>query len=144
MNAEALDYHFIDTNILVYAHDRSAGEKCDISKELIERLWESRLGCLSIQVLQEFYVNVTRKITRPLDTASARIIVEKLSQWKVHSPRVKDIVQAIDRQKTYRVSFWDAMIIQSAAQLGCRKIWSEDLNPGQDYEGVKVENPFKF
>ncbi len=77
MNAEALDYHFIDTNILVYAHDCSAGEKCDISKEIIAKLWESHLGCLSIQVLQEFYVNVTRKIpghwTQPVRGTSSRI-----------------------------------------------------------------------
>ncbi len=133
---------FVDTNILVYAHDTSAGAKRDRAARLLEDLWESRLGCLSIQVLQEFYVNITRKVAHPLDSGVAARILADLSAWRVHAPEAKDVLGAIEIQRRYGVSFWDAMILQSAVQLGCEVVWSEDLNPDQVYEGVRVVNPF--
>jgi predicted nucleic acid-binding protein len=142
MNADP-GLQFVDTNILVYAYDTSAGRKHDIAKSLGESLWNSKDGCLSMQVLQEFYVTVTRKLSRPIEIPMAKQIVADLAYWKIHTPEIQDILAAIDFQTKYGISFWDAMIIQSAICLGCSQIWSEDLNPGQIYGGIKVVNPFK-
>lgn len=136
------DLQFIDTNILVYAHDKYAGEKYERAEKLIEALWESGNGCISIQVLQEFYTTVTTKIKNPLKSEIATEIISAISTWRVYSPEAKDVLRAIDIQRKNQIAFWDAMIIFSAARLGCRVIWSEDLNDGQVYEGVKVSNPF--
>jgi predicted nucleic acid-binding protein len=133
---------FVDTNILVYAHDTSAGAKRDRAARLLEELWESRNGCLSVQVLQEFYVNITRKVARPLDSGVAAQILTDLSVWRVHAPGVQDVLDAIGIQRRYGLAFWDAMILQSAARLGCETVWSEDLNSDQVYEGVRVVNLF--
>jgi predicted nucleic acid-binding protein len=133
---------FLDTNILLYAHDLSAGSKHEISKHLVEELWQTGVGCVSLQVLQEFYVNVTRKIPRPLEHNLARQLVADLSQWRLHVPDVDDVLQAIDLQNSYQLSFWDAMVLHSAARLGCNKLYSEDLSHGQIYGDVRVINPF--
>ena len=133
---------FVDTNILIYAHDRSAGQKHIRAKELLRELWERRSGCVSIQVLQEFYVNVTQKVEKPLIPESASQIIADLAVWEVHRPGVDDVLDAIHLQGRYQLSFWDAMIITSALQLGCGTVWSEDLNPGQSYQQVTVLNPF--
>lgn len=134
---------FVDTNVLIYAHDQSAGAKHERASALLKELWENSNGCLSVQVLQEFYVNVTRKIAKPLDVDTAKRVIADLGQWTVHSPNVEDVVEAIDAQGRFKLSFWDSMIITSAARLGCSIVWSEDLNDGQNYDGVKVINPFK-
>ena len=133
---------FVDTNILIYAHDSSAGGKHDKAKALVNELWQSGDGCLSIQVFQEFYVNVTRKLAIPLSPEAAIEIITDLSTWQVHSPNASDLIDAIGLQTRRQISFWDAMILTSARQLGCRTLWSEDLNAGQNYEGVEVRNPF--
>ena len=132
---------FVDTNILVYAHDRSAGEKHHRAKELIRMLWDSGGGCLSVQVLQEFYVNVTRKVPQPLGSSTAAAIVADLAAWELHCPSSADVQDAIRLEQRYGLSFWDAMILSSAQALGCSVVWSEDLNPGQDYAGVRVLDP---
>lgn len=133
---------FVDTNVLVYANDISAGIKREQARDLVARLWAQRAGCLSMQVLQELYVNLTRKVPQPLDGATASRIVSDLSQWQVHSPEPPDLLAAIEIHQRNQISFWDAMIVRSAARLGCVRIWSEDLNSGQFYEGIRVENPF--
>jgi predicted nucleic acid-binding protein len=133
---------FVDTNVLIYAHDVSAGAKYAHARELLGRLWDSAEGCLSIQVLQEFYVNVTRKVARPLAREVAAQIIAEMSVWQVHRPGVEDVLDAIRLQDRYQLSFWDAMIIASAIQLDCRTLWSEDLNPGQVYDQVTVLSPF--
>ena len=104
-------------------------------------LWQNENGCLSVQVLQEFFVTVTKKIARPISSASAAQIINDLGLWEVHSPQTEDILTAIHLQSHYQISFWDAMIISSAQKLGCKILWSEDLNDGQDYGGVVVRNP---
>jgi len=109
----------------------------------MEKCWKKENGCLSIQVLQEFFVTVTRKITLPLDHQTARQIVADLAQWRLHAPNASDLLQAIDLQSEYQLSFWDAQVVQSAASLGCKQILSEDLNHGQVYADVQVINPFK-
>jgi predicted nucleic acid-binding protein len=133
---------FVDTNVLVYAHDRSAGIKYDRASALLERLWSDRNGCLSLQVLEEFYVTVTGKVRQPLPETQAAGIVADLTAWRVHSPGIRDLLDALVIQQRYHVSLWDALILRSAARLGCKVIWSEDLSAGQDCGGVHVANPF--
>ena len=133
---------FVDTNILVYAHDRSAGVKHIQASDLLLDLWQTRSGCLSIQVLQEFYVTITRKVAMPLAYTEAAAIVGNLTHWRVYAPGPKDLLGAIDLEHRCQISFWDAMIVHSAARLGCKLIWSEDFNPGQIYDGIRLLNPF--
>lgn len=133
---------FVDTNVLIYAHDRSAGMKHDRARSLLQELWDSRAGCLSIQVLQEFYVNITGKVALPLSPETAAEIITDLSAWQIHRPDVSDILEAIRLQTRLQLSFWDAMIIASANKLGCHTVWSEDLNAGQTYGDAVVQNPF--
>jgi len=133
---------FVDTNVLIYAHDRSAGPKHERARGLLQELWRERTGCLSIQVLQEFYVNVTRKVAAPLSPEAAAQIIADLAVWEVHRPDVSDVLEAIRFQTSLQLSFWDAMILTSARQLGCRVLWSEDLSAGQAYDTVTVRDPF--
>ncbi|NJN84555.1 MAG: PIN domain-containing protein [Caldilineaceae bacterium] len=137
------EFQFVDTNVLVYAHDVSAGFKYEQAQALLGRLWESGNGCLSIQVLQEFYVVVTRKVAKPLHPDRVSPIINSLGKWSVHSPTVDDLQAAISLQSRYGISFWDAMIVRSAVRLGCLTLWSEDLNAGQRYENLVVANPFQ-
>jgi predicted nucleic acid-binding protein len=132
---------FVDTNILVYAYDPTAGAKYECARDLVSRLWNRREGCLSTQVLQEFYVTVTRKLARPLGSEEASGIVSDLSEWTIHRPTVSTILAAVRIETRHHISFWDALIVASASELGCTTIWSEDLNPGQVYETVAVANP---
>lgn len=134
--------YFLDTNILVYAYDLSAGQKHLRAAQLIEECWENENGCLSLQVLQEFFVTVTQKISPPLDHHVARQIVADLTHWRLHAPDADDLLQAIDYKQNYQLSFWDALIIQSAACLGCEKLFSEDLIHDHRYGDVHVINPF--
>ena len=143
MNADPKVAYFLDTNILVYAYDRSAGQKHNLAVQLIEGCWENENGCLSIQVLQEFFVTVTRRITTPLDPQTARQIVADLAHWRLHSPQPSDLLQVIDFQQGHQLAVWDAQVVQSAASLGCKQLLSEDLHHGQVYSGVQVINPFR-
>jgi len=138
----ASNLQFVDTNILIYAHDRSADDKHQIALTLVRDLWANRVGCLSIQVLQEFYVNITRKVAHPLSLETAARIVADLAAWEVHRPSVDDVLNAIRVQEHHQISFWDAMIIVSAQQLGCATLWSEDLGTGQVFDMVTVRSPF--
>jgi predicted nucleic acid-binding protein len=133
---------FIDTNILIYAHDHSAGAKHEQARSLLKEVWEERTGCLSIQVLQEFYVNVTRKVSQPMSPDAASQIVADLAVWQVHRPDVGDVLEGIRLGSARQLSFWDAMILTSARRLGCAILWSENLSHGHTYEGVQVRNPF--
>lgn len=140
--SEDENLQFVDTNVLIYAHDQSAGAKRDQAKQLLTDLWQQRTGGISIQVLQEFYVNVTQKVAKPLAPEEAAQIISDLSAWQVHRPGLEDVLNAIRLQTKNKISFWDAMILSSAIALGCEIIWSEDLNPGQKYEMLTVKNPF--
>jgi predicted nucleic acid-binding protein len=134
---------FVDTNILVYAHDTSAGDKRRLASDLVVRVARARSGMLSIQVLVELLVTVTRKIPHPLLMAEAIEIVDDLSTWKVHEPRAGDVTAAARIAVRYGISVWDAMIVHAAAELGASVLWSEDLSHGQLYEGVQVQSPFE-
>lgn len=133
---------FVDTNILLYAYDAGSGARHRRARELVGTLGRTRQGVLSVQVLQEFYVNATRKIATPLSAADARGRLETLGRWPTHSPLASDVLVASEIAKQHRLSFWDAMIIRSANRMDCAVLWSEDLNPGQLIEGVTVRNPF--
>lgn len=132
---------FVDTNILVYAHDRSAGDKHTRAVEIVAELWRSRRGCISVQVLQELYVVGLKRI--PLaQSAVLRTILADLCLWRVHSPSGQDVLEVITLSERYQISFWDAMIVHSSITLGCATLWSEDLNSGQKIASVQVINPF--
>lgn len=134
---------FVDTNILVYADDRDAKAKHEIARDLILELWDDRSGVLSIQVLQEFYVTVTRKLKKPLSSAKAQEVVEEYLTWAVVENTGALLTAAIDLQQKAQLSFWDAMVVQAAIEAGCTKLYSEDLNDGQHFGSVIVVNPFK-
>jgi predicted nucleic acid-binding protein len=135
-------FRFIDTNILVYAYDSSARRKHTAAARLVEQCWENEDGCISIQVLHEFYITVTQKIARPLEYQHARQFIADLAHWHVHTPEAEDVLQAIDIRMKYQLSFWDAMALHSAAKMGCVQFVSEDLSHGEIYGTVQVINPF--
>ncbi|MBI4585980.1 MAG: PIN domain-containing protein [Planctomycetes bacterium] len=140
MNAEL---EFIDTNILYYAHDRTAGERREKAKSLIGRLEEEEKGALSIQVLQEFAVTAKLKAKPAIPLKQLEEIIEDLSDWMVFCPQPYDVIEALKIGERYDIAFWDAMIIHAAKELEATVLWSEDLNAGQNYGGVVVKNPFK-
>jgi predicted nucleic acid-binding protein len=134
---------FIDSNILIYAHDTDAGSKYHQAAEIMESLWDNHLGVLSPQVLQEFYVNVTRKIASPLPRRTARAIVEMYQSWCVDITHA-ELMAAFRIEDATRIGFWDALIVASALRAGAHRVLSEDLNPGQKILGLQIENPFKI
>ncbi|MFN8223711.1 MAG: PIN domain-containing protein [Gaiellales bacterium] len=134
---------FVDTNVLVYAYDTSAGVKHETARNLLRELWQSGTGCLSVQVLQELAVTLTQKIPTPLDTRTTTSILEDLTHWRIHEPGAADVVGALELRKRFQLSFWDAMLLRSAAELECVTLYSEDLNAGQRYGSVLVVNPFQ-
>lgn len=136
------DKVFVDTNILVYAHDLDAGQKHQSAASLVRVVWETENGVLSTQVLQEFYVNVTRKIPKPLAAARARGIVANYMNWQIEINGADTILFASEIEERHQLSFWDAMIVAAAIRVGAVELLTEDLNHGQVIEGVKIRNPF--
>jgi predicted nucleic acid-binding protein len=141
MSVEPLTSEFVDTNILVYAFDATAGGKRATAVELLTRLWVDRLGCISLQVLQEFYVATTRKLILPPEQALLQI--NRFCRWRVHRPSVEDVLAAIDLNRHHSVSFWDGLILQSAQASRCSILWSEDLSSGRRWGNLEVRNPFR-
>jgi len=135
------DRIFVDTNILVYAHDLSAGDRHTKAFALIESLWETETGITSTQVLQEFYVTVTRKIKNPLTPAKAREIIRNYLAWPVQINDPEMTIRASEIEEKNSLSFWDALIVAAALRMQGQKIITEDLNHGQIIEGILVENP---
>lgn len=133
---------FVDTNVLLYAYDRSAGPRHRRAAALIGELGERRAGAVSVQVLQEFYVNATRKIAEPLDHDAAVARLRAFSRWPLHTPGTRDVIAAAELAHRAQLSFWDAMIVRSAAVMGCQVLWSEDLQHGQRVGGVVIRDPF--
>lgn len=133
---------FVDTNVLLYAYDATAGARHEAAVALLDRLWKEQAGALSVQVLQEFFVNVTRNVAVPLAPEQATARLRSLARWRVHSPLADDVIAAAAWSARHQLSFWDAMIVRSAAELRCATLWSEDLNDGRAIEGVQVRNPF--
>jgi predicted nucleic acid-binding protein len=136
------DKTFVDTNVLIYAHDVDANAKHIIAKAVLQQLWSERTGVLSTQVLQEFYVNVTRKISSPLSKDLARHVVHTYAIWCAETTP-SEISTAFRIEDESGIGFWDALIVSSAAKSGAVRILSEDLNAGQRIAGILVENPFE-
>ncbi len=135
------DRTFVDTNILIYAHDVDAKSKQHVAKSLLAKLWSDRTGVVSMQVLQEFYVNVTRKISSPLPKNLARVVTNSYAIWCVETTTT-EISSAFRIEDESHIGFWDALIVASAAKSGASRILSEDLNARQMIAGVRIENPF--
>ncbi|MDD2277245.1 MAG: PIN domain-containing protein [Smithellaceae bacterium] len=135
------DRSFVDTNILVYAHDLSAKARHDMAFSVVERLWEEESGVISTQVLQEFYITVTRKVKEPLKPADAREIVRNYLAWPVQVNDPEMTIQASEIEEKNGISFWDALIVAAALRLKAKRILTEDLNHGQVIEGIVIENP---
>ena len=134
---------FVDTNILVYAEDRSAKGKHEVARDLLMDLWDDRSGVVSVQVLQEFYVTVTRKLKKPLSSAKAQEIVSEYLTWTVVANTGKLLTDAIELQQKAKLSFWDSLVVQAAIDAGCPALYSEDLSDGQRFGPVIIVNPFK-
>jgi predicted nucleic acid-binding protein len=137
------DRYFVDTNILMYAHDTAAGDKHVRAKALVEDLWENRSGVVSTQILQELAVNLRRKAKKPLDAKATRDIVSDYLAWQVVVNGGDSILEALDLEVRYQVSFWDALVVQAAQVSGAEILYSEDLSDGQAYGTVRVINPLR-
>jgi predicted nucleic acid-binding protein len=133
---------FVDTNVLVYAHNRSETHKQPIAQALLDKLWRDRTGVLSTQVLQEFYVVATRKFDPPLRRAAAREIVALYSAWPTVQVDVALILAASKRQDRHSFSFWDSLIVEAARRAGATRLLTEDLQAGRRLDGVRIDNPF--
>jgi predicted nucleic acid-binding protein len=137
------DRYFVDTNILMYAHENAAGEKHERAKTLVEELWRERTGVVSTQVLQELAVNLRRKAARPLDAKATREIVADYLTWQVVVNGGESILEALDLEARFQISFWDALLVQAAQASGAEILYSEDLSDGQAYGTVRVINPLR-
>ncbi|MGP0020672.1 MAG: PIN domain-containing protein [Candidatus Sulfotelmatobacter sp.] len=138
--------YFVDTNILIYAHDRSgshdpSGVKHERARQLMERLWTSGQGVLSTQVLQELCVNLRRKVANPVSVDELRALLRDYLSWEIVVNTPESVIQALEIETRYRTSFWDALILQAAEQCGATVLYSEDLAGKQSYGTVRVVNP---
>jgi len=131
---------FLDTNILLYCDDRAYISKQQRALELVLEHRAQRTGVVSLQVLQEYFVNATRKLG--LDSGLARQKVEDYSRFDVVEPVAVDILAAIDFHRLHRVSYWDALVLHCARKSGCRVVLTEDMQHGREIDGVRIVNPF--
>ena len=134
---------FVDTNVLVYFRDSRVKGKQERADQWLDFLWETRRGRLSRQVLQEYYTTVTRKLKPGLAPEEARADVRALFQWLAPVDPAALMESAWDLQDRFSLSFWDALIVGAAANLGCAHVLTEDLPSGQDLGGVEVVSPFE-
>jgi predicted nucleic acid-binding protein len=132
---------FVDSNILIYAHDADAGVKRERATLKLRELWESGTGRLSVQVLQEFYVNATQKLAAPLARSAAREVIKTYGVWVRHATTVETVTRATELAELARISFWDALVVASAEDVDAEELLSEDLNAGQAIAGIRIVNP---
>jgi len=135
------DKAFVDTNILVYAHDRVSGIKKERASALIENLWSTGGGVISTQVLQELCINLRRKSIKPLTVEETRSLIEDYLKWEIVVNTPDSVIHAVTIETQYQISFWDALIIHAAERSGAAILYSEDLSDGQTYGSVRVINP---
>jgi predicted nucleic acid-binding protein len=133
---------FVDTNVLLYAHDAGETVKQPIARALLEELWADRSGVLSTQVLQEFYVVATRKFDPPMSRSAARELVVLYSTWSVVQVDVELIVDATALEERASLSFWDALVVEAARRAGATRLVTEDLQGGRRIAGILIEDPF--
>jgi predicted nucleic acid-binding protein len=134
---------FVDTNVLVYALDAAAGERHHMARRWMEALWRQQTGRLSMQVLQEFYVTVTRKLRPGLPPNEAQREVRALLPWSPVEITPAILERAWHIESRYQLSWWDALIVASAQSLGCATLLTEDLQHGQAFDGLVVRSPFR-
>ena len=133
---------FVDTNVLVYAHDRSEVGKQPVARGLLEELWANQTGVLSTQILQEFYVVATRKFDPPLSSRAAREIVALYGTWRLVQIDLPLILMASELEERHGLSFWDALVVEAARRAGAARLVTEDLQDERVIGGVRIENPF--
>jgi predicted nucleic acid-binding protein len=133
---------FVDTNLLVYAYDSSAGKKWELASAVISALWRQRTGIISTQVVQELFVALTQKVSTPIPQKKAKEIIADLLHWPLVVIDAEHILQAVDIQVSHRFSFWDSLILQAAISSRADFLLSEDFQHGQVIESVKIVNPF--
>jgi predicted nucleic acid-binding protein len=133
---------FVDTNVLLYAEDRAQGDKHRTARAWLRVLWLRRCGRMSTQVLNEFYVNATRKIQPPMPAGDARAEVRRFQQWQPWAPDHATVEAAWAVESRYGLHYWDALMVASAQQQGCAYFLSEDLQHEQLLDGLRVVNPF--
>lgn len=133
---------FVDTNVLVYARDTGAGHKHAGARAWMDRLWQTGQGRLSTQVLNEYYVTVTRKLDPGMTIDAARADVRDLLTWHPVPVDAELVTQAWAVEDRFGLSHWDSLIVAAAHALGCRQLLSEDLQENQDLDGLVVINPF--
>jgi len=132
---------FFDTNILVYTDDKSATTKRRRALDLLAEHRRAGTGVVSLQVLQEYFVTVTRKLH--VDARIARRKVELLAEFDVAQLEVADILAAIDLHRLHSFSFWDALVLRAAKQTGCGVLFTEDMQEAREVDGVRIVNPFR-
>lgn len=134
---------FVDTNVLVYAHDRSESHKQPLAQALLQELWDNGTGVLSTQVLQEFYVVATRKYDPPMSRALARELVALYATWQLVAVDALMILSASELEEAHTLSFWDAMVVEAARRTGATRLLTEDMQDGRIIGGVRIEDPFR-
>jgi predicted nucleic acid-binding protein len=134
---------FLDTNILVYAYDLDEKLKHQIAKDILADCWNNRSGALSTQVLQEFYVTLTRKLPKKLPVHESREIIRELMSWSIYQITPVDIVKASELEEKYGYTFWDSLIIAAAQNTNAEILYSEDMQDGQQLDNLRIINPFK-
>jgi len=134
--------YFLDTNILVYANDGTEADKQSAAIRLIADGIRNGQAVISTQVLSEFWVTVTQKIQVTLDTDKAEKEVDRFKAMRIVGIEYDTVRAAIHLQRRFQISYWDSLILSAASIAGCRRIYSEDLNAGQSYDGLSIVNPF--
>ena len=133
---------FVDTNILVYARDAGEPAKQARAMDVLRVLWKSRLGRVSQQVLQEYYVTVTRKLKPGLPKEEARDDIAALLAWRPLAPSGSTLSKAWEIEDRFGLTWWDSLIVAAALANRCNLLLSEDLQDGQQIDGLRIQNPF--
>ena len=133
---------FFDTNILAYEFDNSAIQKQKVSRELLDNWRPSGFFVISTQVLQEFFVVLTKKFRPSFPYKKAQQLIKMYSQYNVYTNSPDTILKAVELSEHNRLSFWDSLILAAAIESGCRILFTEDMNHGQQIENIKIVNPF--
>ncbi len=132
---------FLDTNVLVYAYDDEEPLKQGIGRDYMRRAMKGEF-MVSVQVLMELATTLLHKFSTPVSHEQMTIILDALDPVQVVRPDRNMVRRAVEARAQYGLHFYDGMIVAAAERAGCKKVWSEDLNAGQSYFGVAVENPF--
>ena len=134
---------FVDANVLVYVRDASQRAKQQAAASWMDHLWQTGTGRLSTQVLSEFFVTVTRKLDPGMTVSDAGADVRDLLAWRPVPITGELVTQAWQAQDRFQFAYWDALIVAAAHQAGCDRLLTEDLQDGQDLEGLLVVDPFR-